>query len=139
MRSLGSALVLCLILPAPQRATILSPAAHAVTLRLETLGPLPAVVHLTSPDTALRVMADSMPGAVRTLTVRTPVLIAVSSEASEVKVATEGNVAVRIIFENGASARERALHAWGRQLLFRRSSDGDLLPQSQALQLLPAK
>ena len=139
MRSFGSALFLCLILPAPPRVAIQSPPSHAVSLRLESLGQFPAVVHLTSPDTALRVMADSMPSSVRTLTVRTPALIAVSAEASELHVATEGNVAVRIIFESGASTRERALHAWGRQLLFRRSSDGDLVPQSQALQLLPAK
>jgi hypothetical protein len=32
---------------------------------------------------------------------------------------------------------ERALRPWGRALLFRRSADGDLLPQAHTMQLVP--
>lgn len=113
--------------------------AHEVTVRIEALGTGPVQVHLVSPDTALRIIPDSTLTAVRALTVRTPVVVVVSELASEVRVTTEHDLAVRVVFENGATARERAQRPWGRQLLFRRSEDGDLLSRAQVLQLVPER
>jgi hypothetical protein len=144
MRSLGLVFALCLVLFGMRPAAITSSSAydgHDVTVRIEALGKTPVVVHLSSPDSALRLVTDSTSNSSATnrLTVRTPALVFIGARAGEVQVVTERDMAVQIKIDDGASARERAQHTWGRQLLFRRSRGGDLVPQAQALQLLPVQ
>ena len=136
MRSLAFALVLAAIPPA-RPVTATAPPGHDVTVRLEAFGRVAAGVLVTSPDAAMRIESDSGSPPSRALTVRTPVRIRVSANASQVEVTTEGNAAVGVLFEDGASTREQALRVWGRRILLRRSDAGDLLPRSQAVQLMP--
>ena len=110
---------------------------HDVTLRIETMGAVPAVVHLVSQGGGLRVASDTSALPQGELVVRTPAQILVGGSVSQLEITTEHNLAVSVRFEAGATARERALRPWGRALRFRRSADGDLVPQVQTMQIVP--
>ena len=130
---------ICLAASSPGRVTR-APRAdvpHDVTLRIEAMGAAPVVVHLVSPGGGLRVASDTSALPQGELVVRTPAQILVGSSVSQLELTTEHNLAVSLRFDADASARERALRPWGRALLFRRSADGDLIPQAHTMQLVP--
>ncbi len=110
---------------------------HEVTLRIEAMERAPAVVHLVSLGGGLRTASDPSALPQRELTVRTPAQVVVGGIVDQLELTTEHNAAVSVHFDAGASARERALRPWGRALLFRRSAEGDLVPQARAVQLVP--
>ena len=112
-------------------------APHDVTLRIEAMGSAPVVVHLVTPGGGLRVASDTSAPPQRELLVRTPAQVVVAGSVDQLEITTEHNLAVILRFEAGASARERALRPWGRALLFRRSTEGDLIPQAHTMQLVP--
>lgn len=110
---------------------------HDVTLRIEAMGSAPVVVHLVSMSGGLRLASDTSTLERPELVVRTPAQVVVVGSVSQLEITTEHNLAVSVRFDAGASARERALRPWGRALLFRRSTDGDLIPQAHTMQLVP--
>ena len=110
--------------------------AHAVTMHLESFtGKGVVAVHLSSVPFGLRA-TDTSRVALDTLTVRTPADVRVTAEANRVELRTEGNLAVRVTFTDGASSSERAIRAWGRRLLFVRV-DGDFQQSAEVLPALP--
>ena len=115
-----------------------APAPHAVGLRIESFTNEPVIVRVTMRDTATRLPLDSVTRAVEPTVLRTPVRFDVDTHVQQVEILTEGNRAVRVTFDSGASAVERAQHVWGREIVLQRSSEGDLVPRAQAVQLLPA-
>ena len=112
---------------------------HDVTLRIEAMGSAPVVVHVVSPGGGLRIAADTSAPPQRELVVRTPAKVKVAGGVNQLELTTEHDLAVSVRFDAGASARERALRPWGRALLFRRSAEGDLVPQAHAMQLVPTE
>ena len=110
---------------------------HDVTLHIEAMGSAPVVVHLVSMSGGLRLASDTSTLERPELVVRTPAQVVVVGSVSQLEITTEHNLAVSVRFDAGASARERALRPWGRALLFRRSTDGDLIPQAHTMQLVP--
>jgi hypothetical protein len=113
---------------------------HAVTLRLTSFTREGVVVHVVqshrmppSAGTIQRsVDADS-------LTVKTPVDVRVDSAVKRVQLSTEGNLAIRVRFTDGASDKERALAPWGRRLTFIRAADGDLEPDAEIMPAQPIR
>ena len=89
-------------------------------------------------DSATRLPLDSTARPVEPTVLRTPVRLDVDTHVQQIEIVTEGNRAVRVTFDTGASAVERAQRVWGREIVLRRSFDGDLVPRAQAVQLLPA-
>ena len=110
---------------------------YEVTLRIEAMGPAPVVVHVVSASGGLRLASDTSALQRPELVVRTPAQVVVDSSVRQLELTTERNLAVSVRFDAGASARERALRPWGRALLFRRSAEGDLIPQAHTMQLVP--
>lgn len=109
--------------------------AHPVMMHLESFVDKSIVtVHLSSVPRGLRTADSSI--AVDSLTVRTPAAVRVSGEVKRLELRTEGNLAVRVSFTDGASASERGLRPWGRRLLFVRV-DGDLQPRAEVMPAQP--
>jgi hypothetical protein len=73
------------------------------------------------------------------LTVKTPVDVRVDSAVKRVQLSTEGNLAIRVRFTDGASDKERALAPWGRRLTFIRAADGDLEPDAEIMPAQPIR
>ena len=108
--------------------------AHPVTMHLESFVENSiVVVHLSSVPRGLRMADNSI--AIDSITVRTPADVRVSAEVKRLELRSEGNLAVRVSFTEGASTSERGMRAWGRRLLFVRV-DGDL---QQRAELMPAQ
>jgi len=72
-------------------------------------------------------------GDVDSLTVKTPAGVRLDSAVKRVQFWTEGNLAIRVGFTDGASEKERALAPWGRRLTFVRGADGDLEPEAEVM------
>ena len=131
----------CLAASSPERETSATRAdvPHDVTLRIEAMGTAPVVVHVVSISGGLRLASDTSALEQPELVVRTPAQVVVGKSVDQLELTTEHNLAVSVRFDAGASARERALRPWGRALLFRRSAEGDLVPQAHAMQLVPTE
>ena len=110
---------------------------HAVTLRLTAFTPESVVVHVVKSHLALPLTAPTAGRFVDTLTVRTPADLRVDSAIKRVQLSTERNLAIRILFTDGASGKERALAPWGRRLTFVRDADGDLAPEAEVMPAHP--
>lgn len=104
--------------------------AHAVVVRVDGFTAERIVVRITSSPPGLEEPTDTTKRFPDTITVRTPAEVRVSAAVQRLELSTEGNLAIRVRFTNGASASERLLRPWGRRLLFRRV-DGDLQPEAQ--------
>lgn len=130
---------ICLAASSPGRVgrTARADVPHEVTLRIEAMGRAPVVVHVVAASRGLRLLSDTSTVEQRELVVRTPAQVVVGGSVDQLELTTEHNLAVSVHFEAGASARERALRPWGRALLFRRSAEGDLVPQAHTVQLVP--
>lgn len=115
------------------------PAPHAIGLRIESFTDQPVTVHVTLRDTVTRLPHDSTTRSVEPTILRTPVHLDVDAGIRQVEIVTEGNRAVRVTFDTGPSAVERAQRVWEREIVLRRSIDGDLVPRAQTVQLLPAR
>jgi hypothetical protein len=110
--------------------------AHAVTLHLSAFTNEVVVVHIASKPAGLALSTDPIERIADSLTVRTPVDVRVSAAVQRLQLTTEGNLAIRVRFDEGASEKERALAPWGRRLTFVRTPEGDLRPEAE---LLPAQ
>ena len=110
--------------------------AHAVTLHLSAFTNAIVVVHMASTPAGLALSTEPMGRVADSLTVRTPVDVRVDAGVQRLQLRTEGNLAIRLRFDEGASEKERALAPWGRRLTFVRTPDGDLRPEAE---LLPAQ
>jgi len=73
------------------------------------------------------------------VTVKTPADLRVDSTVKRVRLSTEGNLAIRVRFTDGASEKERALAPWGRRLTFVRAADGDLEPEAEVVPAQPTR
>lgn len=112
---------------------------HEVTLRIEAMSAAPVFVHLVSVGGGLRLASDTSALPQPQLVVRTPAQVVVDGSVDQLEITTEHNLAVSVRFDAGASVRERALRPWGRALLFRRSAEGDLVPQAHTMNLVPSE
>ncbi|HKW48473.1 MAG TPA: hypothetical protein VJN70_13585 [Gemmatimonadaceae bacterium] len=111
--------------------------AHPVTMHLESFtGNGVVTVHVWSVPVGLHIVADSASLDSASLRVRTPSDVRVSAAVKRVEIQTDSNLAIRVTFTEGASPSERALHSWGRKLLFVRV-DGDLQPRAEVLPAQP--
>lgn len=97
------------------------------------------VVHLASTPAGMTSATDSMQPLVGRLTVKTPADIRIGAAVQQLRLWTEGNLAVRVRFTDGASERERGLEPWGRSLFFVRTDGGDLQPQAEILPAQPER
>lgn len=134
-----AALCLALSVVAASAGPSVFPAPHAVGLRIESFTDRPVTVHITLRDSVTRVPLDSAARGVQPMVLQTPAHLSVDARIQQMELVTEGNRAVRITFDTGASAVERAQRVWGREFVLRRSLDGDLVPRVQAVQLLPSR
>ena len=73
------------------------------------------------------------------LTVKTPADVRIDSSVKRLQLSTEGNLAIRVRFTEGASEKERALAPWGRRLTFVRAADGDLEPEAEVVPAQPTR
>ena len=73
------------------------------------------------------------------LTVKTPADVRLDSAVKRVQLLTEGNLAIRVRFTDGASGKERALAPWGRRLTFVRGADGDFEPEAEVMPAQPTR
>jgi hypothetical protein len=76
---------------------------------------------------------------VDSLRVKTPADVRLDSAVKRVQLSTEGNLAIRVRFTDGASEKERALAPWGRRLTFVRVADGDLEPEAEVMPAQPTR
>ena len=113
---------------------------HTVTLHLTSFTAQAVVVHI--------VQSHRMPLSIGTiqrsvdgdsLTVKTPADVRLDSAVKRVQLSTEGNLAIRVRFTDGASEKERALAPWGRRLTFVRGADGDLKPEAEVMPAQPTR
>ena len=113
--------------------------AHPVTLHLTAFTREVVVVHIVQSHRALQASADTTQHFRDSLTVRTPADVRVDSAVERVQLSTEGNLAIRVRFTDGASEKERALAPWGRRLTFIRTADGDFEPEAQVMPAEPTR
>ncbi len=111
---------------------------HAVTLRLTAFTREAVVVHVVQSRREQR-SADTTQRLVDSLTVKTPVDVRVDSAVKRIQLSTEGNLAIRVRFTDGASDKERALAPWGRRLTFIRAANGDLEPEAEVMPAQPIR
>ena len=132
------------LLPLVATATWLHPGTaaragdHAVTLRLTSFTGQAVVVHIVqSHRRSLSTGTIQRSVDFDSLTVKTPADVLLDSAVKRVQLSTEGNVAIRVRFTDGASEKERALAPWGRRLTFVRRADGDLEPEAEVMPAQP--
>ena len=113
--------------------------AHPVTLHLASFTREVVVVHVVQSRRPLQVSGDTTQRFIDTLTVRTPADLRVDSAVKRMQLATEGNLAIRVRFTDGASEKERALAPWGRRLTFVRTGNGDLESEAQVMPAEPTR
>lgn len=113
--------------------------AHPVTLHLASFTREVVVVHIVKSQRPLQVSGDTAQHFIDTLTVRTPVDVQVDSAVKRVQLWTEGNLAIRVRFTEGASERERALAPWGRRLTLVRTANGDFESEAQVMPAEPTR
>lgn len=113
--------------------------AHPVTLRLTAFTRDTVVIHIVQSRRPVRPSADTAQHYFDTLTVRTPADVRVDSAVQRVQLSTERNLAIRVLFADGASEKERALAPWGRRLTFVRTADGDLEPEAEVMPAQPTR
>ena len=111
---------------------------HQVTLHLTSFTRQVVVVHISAAPAGVQLMADTSQHFEESRTVQTPVDLRVSANVDTLRVTTDGNLAVRVEFTDGASAAERALTPWGRRLMFVRV-DGDLRPNAEVMPAQPTR
>jgi hypothetical protein len=116
-----------------------APAPHTVGLRIESFTDQPVVVRVTMRVPVTRLPPDSTGRAVEPMVLHTPARLEIDAHIEQIALVTDGNRAVRLTFERGASAVERAQRVWGRELVLRRSAEGDLVSLAHAVQLLPVR
>lgn len=113
-------------------------AGHTVTLHLTSFTNQTVVVHVSATPSGVQLASDTSQHFVESRTVQTPVDVRVSASADTLRLATEGNLAIRVQFTEGASAAERGLAPWGRRLMFIRVN-GEFRPNAELLPAQPAR
>ena len=111
---------------------------HQVTLHLTAFTNEAVVIHIVQSQRALPLRADSA-HLTDSLTVRTPADVRVDAAVQRLQLSTEGNLAIRVRFTDGASDKERALAPWGRRLTFVRSAEGDFQPEAEVMPAQPIR
>jgi hypothetical protein len=120
------------------RADAAPHAGHQVMLHLTSFTSQAVIVHVTALPAGVQLAADTSQHFDESRTVQTPVDVRISASADSLRLATEGNLAIRVQFTDGASAAERALAPWGRRLLFERLN-GDFRPKAEMLPAQPTR
>ena len=113
-------------------------AGHAVTLHLTSFTNQSVVVHVSATPGGVQVAGDTTQPFVESHTIRTPADIRVSAATDTLRLTTDGNLAVRVHFTDGATSAERALAPWGRRLMFVRVN-GDLRPTAELMPAQPTR
>ena len=111
---------------------------HQVTLRLTAFTNQSAVVHVSARPGGLQLGSDTTQYFLDSVTVRTPTNIRVSATADTLRFLTDGNVAIRISFIDGASAAERAVVPWGHRIKLARVN-GDWRPEAEVIPAQPTR
>jgi hypothetical protein len=115
-----------------------STAPRQVTLHLTSFTSQTVIVHVTALPAGVQLAADTSQHFVESRTVQTPVDVRISAGVDSLRLATEGNLAIRVQFTDSATAAERALAPWGRRLLFIRIN-GEFRPTSEVLPAQPTR
>lgn len=113
-------------------------AGHQVMLHLTSFTNQTVIVHVSALPAGVQLAADTSQHFVESRTVQTPVDLRISASADSLRVTTEGNLAIRVQFTDGASAAERDLAPWGRRLLFVRLN-GDFRPTAEVQPAQPTR
>ena len=114
------------------------PAGHQVMLRLTSFTSQVVVVHVSAKPIGVQFAADTSQHFDESRTVQTPIDLRVSATVDTLRITTDGNLAVRVQFTDGASAAERALAPWGRRLMFVRVN-GDFRPNAELMPAQPTR
>lgn len=109
----------------------------AITLRVEPIERplLPVEVVSTPPGSLSQLPSTDAPRS--KLVLRAPVTVVITPSARTVTVKVVGPGAVRLHLEEGATAAERALKLWGRDVTLSRETDGEFRPVAKAIPLYP--
>lgn len=113
-------------------------AGHPVTLHLTSFTAQPVSVHVSATPGGVQVAGDTTQSFVESRTIRTPADIRVSAATDTLRLTTDGNLAVRVQFTDGATPSERALAPWGRRLMFVRVN-GDFRPTAELMPAQPTR
>src|SRR5437867_6641222 len=87
-------------------------AGHQVMFHLTSFTSQTVIVHVTASPAGVQLAGDTSQHFVESRTVQTPVDVRISASADSLRLTTEGNLAIRVQFTDGASAAERALAPW---------------------------
>lgn len=112
-------------------------AGHQVIVHLSSFTSQTVTVHVSAKPLGVQLAADTSQHFDESRTVQTPVDLRVSATVDTIRLTTDGNLAVRVQFTDGASAAERAMAPWGRRLMFVRVN-GDFRPTAEVMPAQPA-